>query len=90
MSSHAVKEKVTVSITPELVDAVDQEVRAHHADSRSAVVEEALRLWRVEQQRHAIEQGTEAYYRSRSQKEQREDHAWTRMTSRHAKRLWDE
>ena len=86
----AVKEKVTVSIDPELVNAVDQEVRVHHADSRSAVVEEALRLWQVEQRRHAIEQGVEHYYRSRSQKEQREDQAWTRLASRHAKRLWDE
>ena len=86
----AVKEKVTVSIDPDLVHAVDQEVRAHHVGSRSAVVEEALRLWQVEQQRRAIEQGTEAYYRSRSQKEQREDRTWTRLATRHARRLWDE
>jgi metal-responsive CopG/Arc/MetJ family transcriptional regulator len=88
--SDAVKEKVTVSLDPELVHAVDQAVRVHHADSRSAVVEEALRRWRVEQQRHAIEQGTEAYYRSRSQKEQREDQAWTRLASWHAQRLWND
>ena len=86
----AVKEKVTVSLDPELVHAVDQEVRAHHVDSRSAVVEEALRLWQVEQQRRAIEQRTEAYYRSRSQREQREDQAWTRLATRHAKRLWND
>ena len=86
----AVKEKVTVSIDPDLVDAVDREVRAHHVGSRYAVVEEDLRLWQVEQQRHAIEEGTEAYYRSRSQKEQRQDKAWTRLATRHAKRLWDE
>lgn len=85
-----VKEKVTVSIAPELVDAVDQEVRAHHADSRSAAVEDALRLWRTEQQRRAIKQGVQAYYRSRSQKEQREDRAWIRVASRHARRLWDD
>ena len=86
----AVKEKVTVSLNPELVNAVDQEVRAHHVDSRSAVVEEALRLWQIELQRRAIEQGTEAYYRLRSQKEQREDQAWTRLAGRHAKRLWND
>ena len=86
----AVKEKVTVSIDPALVDAVDHEVRAHQVHYSSAVVEEALRLWQVEQQRHAIEQGTEAYYRSRSHKEQREDQAWARLATRHAKRLWDE
>ena len=72
------------------MNAVDREVHAHHANSRSAVVEEALRLWQVEQQRHAIEQGVENYYRSRSQKEQREDLVWTRLASRHAKRLWDD
>ena len=86
----AVKEKVTVSLDPELVNAVDQEVRAHHVDSRSAVVEDALRLWQVEQRRRAIEQGTEAYYRSRSQKEQQEDQAWARLATRHAKQLWDD
>jgi Arc/MetJ-type ribon-helix-helix transcriptional regulator len=84
-----VKKKVTVSLDPELVHAVDLEVRAHHVGSRSAVVEEALRLWQVEQRRRAIEQGTEAYYHSRSQKEQQEDRAWTRLASRHAKRLWN-
>ena len=87
---HATKEKVTVSIDPELVDVVDQEVRTHHAGSRSAVVEEALRLWRIEQHRRAIEQGTEAYYRSRSPKEQQEDRQWTKFTSRYAKRFWDD
>jgi len=84
-----VKEKVTVSIAPELVEAVDQEVRVHHATSRSAVMEEALRLWRLEHRRRAIEHGVEAYYRSRSRKEQREDRAWTRLAGRHAPRLWD-
>ena len=87
---NAVKEKVTVSLNPELVGAVDQEVLARHADSRSAVIEEALRLWWVEQRRRAIARGTEAYYRSRSQKEQREDRAWTRLAARHARRLWDD
>lgn len=86
----AVKEKVTVSLDAELVHAVDQEVRAHHAGSRSAVVEEALRLWQLEQRRQAIEQGTEGYYRSRSQQEQREDRAWTRLAAQRARRLWDE
>ena len=87
---NAIKEKVTVSIDPQLVNAVDREVRTHHASSRSAVVEEALRLWQIEQQRHAIEQGTEAYYHSRSEKEQQEDRAWTHLATRHAKRLWHE
>lgn len=84
------KEKVTVSIDPRLVAAVDQEVRVHHADSRSAVVEEAIRLWQHEQRRRAIEVGVEAYYRARSRQEQQEDRAWGRVASRQAKSLWND
>ncbi len=85
-----VKEKITVSIAPELVDAVDQEIRAQQAGSRSAVFEAALQLWRTEQHRRAIEQATAAYYRSRSVKEQWEDRQWTQSTSRYANRLRDD
>ncbi len=84
------KEKVTVSIDPGLVAAVDAEVRSHHAGSRSAVVEGALRLWRIEQQRHAIEAGVAEYYHSRTLKEEKEDRTWSRLASRHAKRLWND
>ena len=86
----AAKGKVTVSIDPELVEVVDRQVRAHHAGSRSAVVEEALRLWWLEQRRHAIEEGVAVYYRSRSRRERQEDQAWTRLASRTASRLWDD
>jgi len=86
----SVKEKVTVSIDPALVAAVDQEVRSHHAGSRSAVVEEALRLWEMEQQRRAIEKGVEEYYHSRTRKEAREDLAWSRFSGRQAGSLWND
>ena len=86
----SVKEKVTVSLDRELVDVIDQEVHAHHADSRSTVVEEALRLWRMRQHRQAIEQGVEAYYRSRSPEEKQEDQSWARFASRQAKDLWND
>ncbi len=85
-----VKEKVTVSIDPRLIAAVNREVRTHHAPSRSAVVEEALRLWQREQRRHAIESGVAEYYQSRSPKEKQDDKAWGRFSSRHAKSLWNE
>ena len=88
--ANAAKEKVTVSIDPQLVAEVDREVQAHHAGSRSAIVEEALRLWRIEQMRREIERGVEEYYRSRSRKEEREDRAWSRHSSRQAKHLWDD
>lgn len=53
-------------------------------------VEDALRLWQLEQLQRAIAQGTEDYYRLRSQCEQREDQAWARCMSRHALRRWNE
>ncbi len=86
----AVKEKITVSLDPDLVEVVDREVQAHHAGSRSAVLEDALRLWRLERQRRAIEEGVAAYYQSRAQKERREDQAWTRLAGRQALRLWND
>jgi Arc/MetJ-type ribon-helix-helix transcriptional regulator len=85
-----VKEKVTVSIDPDLVNVVDREVRAHHSGSRSAVVEEALRLWQVERQRCTIERETEAYYRALSSKDRREDRTWVSLSGQYAKRFWDE
>ena len=85
-----VKEKLTVSLDPRLVDVIDQEIQAHHANSRSAVVEEALRLWRTKQHRQAIEQGVESYYQSRSRKEKQEDQTWARFASRQAKDLWND
>ena len=87
---NAVKEKVTMSLDPELVQAVDREVRARHANSRSAVMEEALRLWQAAQRRRAIEEGVETYYQTRSEKERREDRNWTRLASRQTKRLWND
>lgn len=84
-----VKEKVTVSLDPELVHVVDREVRGHRAFSRSAVVEDALRLWRLEHQRQVIEQGVAAYYRARTPAEQQEDRHWSRVSSRQAAHRWD-
>jgi metal-responsive CopG/Arc/MetJ family transcriptional regulator len=84
---NSVKDKVTVSLDPNLLALVDQEVRAHHASSRSALVEEAIQLWRTEQQRRAIEEGVTEYYRSRTRKEEREDRSWSRLATRQAKHL---
>ncbi len=86
----AVKEKVTVSLDPHLLESVDREVGAHHAGSRSEVVEEALGLWQLEKQRQSIERGVAAYYQSRSRKEAQEDRAWARLASRQAKRFWND
>lgn len=90
MRGVASKAKVTVSVERALVLAVDEAVRHHEADSRSAVMEQALQLWRLEQKRMRLEREVEEYYRSRSLKERSEDHEWARLTSHQAKRLWEE
>jgi len=82
------KLKVTLSLDQELLGTVDTAVKRELADSRSAVVEEAIRLWQVEQKRQWVERETEAYYRAQSAAERREDRAWTKLSGRAAKRLW--
>ena len=90
MRGMSAKAKVTVSVERDLVSAVDEAVRHHQADSRSAIVEGALRLWQLEQKRMWLEQQVEHYYRSRSPKERQEDRQWTTLASRQATRLWED
>ena len=87
---NAIKDKITVSIEPGLLQAIDLEIRSHHANSRSSVIEKAIRFWQLEQRRRAIEQQTEAYYRSRSKTEQKEDREWGRIAARQIKYLWND
>jgi Arc/MetJ-type ribon-helix-helix transcriptional regulator len=47
--------KITATLDPELLAAVDAYVAAHPATDRSAVLDEALRLWRVRQLERAME-----------------------------------
>lgn len=90
MRGEVSKAKVTVSVERGLVSAVDEAVRHHEANSRSAVVEEALQLWRLEHKRMRLEQQVEQYYRSRGLRERQEDRAWATLASRQAKPLWEE
>ena len=84
------KLKVTLSLDRSLLGAVDAAVKDEAAGSRSAAVEEALRLWQLEHKRHRLEREVEVYYRSLTSRERREDRAWAQMSGRHVKRLWEE
>lgn len=84
------KAKVTVSVGQDLVLAVDEAVKHHAASSRSAVVEEALRLWQLEQKRAQLDHDVEAYYRALSPQERVEDRNWAKIAARHAGKLWEE
>lgn len=83
------KLKVTLSLDRTLIGAVDEAVKCELADSRSAAVEEAIRIWRLEQRRQQIEQEVVAYYRSLTAAERREDRSWARAGVQHAKRRWE-
>ena len=87
---HAPKEKITVSLDPILIHAVDAAIKAKHGGSRSAVVEKALRLWQLEQRRKSIEKQTEEYYQSRSKAEVKEDLEWGRLAAQQFKYLWND
>jgi Arc/MetJ-type ribon-helix-helix transcriptional regulator len=47
--------KVTATLDPELLAAVDAHVAAHPELDRSAVIDEALRLWRTRELERAME-----------------------------------
>ena len=84
------KAKVTLSLDQALLGAVDEAVKRDVADSRSAVVEAALRLWKVERRRQWLEREVEAYYRAQTPAERQEDRAWTKLAGRQARRLWED
>jgi Arc/MetJ-type ribon-helix-helix transcriptional regulator len=50
--------KITATLDPDLLASVDAYVAAHPALDRSAVIDEALRLWRA----HELEQAMEAQF----------------------------
>ena len=57
MTAPPTKRRVSVTIDADLMDAIDR-----LSDNRSAVIEEALRLWRT----HKINEQLRQFYQSRS------------------------
>lgn len=83
------KSKVTVTLSPDLIRKLDDILNASASGSRSRLVEEALRWWLREQTVKELERQTEEYYHSLSKAERKEDHEWSKIAARSAKRLWD-
>ena len=54
-SAHRRRPKVTATLDPDLLASVDAYVAAHPDLDRSAVIDEALRLWRAHELQHAME-----------------------------------
>jgi len=80
------KARVTMTIAPETVAALDRAVKTRGLPSRSKALEVALNHWLSEHKRQQIERDIEEYYRSRGAREKREDREWARFSSRQAAR----
>ncbi|MBD0334778.1 MAG: hypothetical protein ICV62_04765, partial [Cyanobacteria bacterium Co-bin13] len=69
------KRRVSVTIDADLLDAIDQ-----LSDNRSAVIEEALRLWQAQQIQSQLRQ----FYQNRSQSDLQEEETWAQETQDNA------
>ena len=89
-NASAIKVKVTASLDPDLVKAIDKYLKESKTRSRSQFIEDILRSWQREQKKRHIESEIEQYYQSLSDKEQKEDHEWTDIAALSASHIWEE
>jgi metal-responsive CopG/Arc/MetJ family transcriptional regulator len=83
------KSKITVTLSNDIVRQIDKLLDSPEANSRSQLVEEAVRRWLRDQAQKDIERQTEEYYLSLSKAEHKEDRQWSKIAARSAKRLWN-
>lgn len=88
-TARSIKSKITVTLSPDLVRQLDAFLHSPEAGSRSQLVEEALNLWLRDHAQQELERQMEAYYRSLSKAERKEDRQWTKIAARSAKRHWE-
>ena len=86
----SVKIKVTASLDPELVKAIDGYLDEIQVRSRSQLIEKILRKWHEEKKRREIENKVEQYYLSLSNEEREEDRKWSKIAAKSAKHLWED
>ncbi len=87
---HKTKVKVTVTLAPEIVAALDEKASMGGAGSRSAALEEVLREWQHAEALRKLEEETAAYYDSMSEQEKQEDDDWAEFSGRIAAETWRE
>jgi len=84
------KVKVTASLDPDLVKAIDGYLRESKARSRSQLIEDVIRSWHMEQKKRKLEYEIEQYYLSLSDGERKEDQEWTDIAAQSIHHLWEE
>ena len=84
------KVKVTASLDPDLVKAIDGYLKESKARSRSQLIEDVIRSWHMEQKKRKLECEIEKYYLSLSDGERKEDQEWTDIAAQSIHHLWEE
>lgn len=77
-----VKEKVTVTLSPQVIRRIDRWCDEMKVNSRSAAIEHFLQKSMLSDEERRLEAATEAYYRSLSDQETQEDRKWAKQSSR--------
>jgi metal-responsive CopG/Arc/MetJ family transcriptional regulator len=88
-NAHYSKSKITVTLSPDLVQKLDALLDSKKNRSRSQLMERALREWLHEQAAMELNRQTEEYYRNLSSVEREEDKKWSKIAAHSAKRFWD-
>lgn len=76
---HQRKHKVSLSLPADLVDWIDRQAARKRGETRSGVVEQAVRGWAKRSAAKDIEDATIAYYQAMAPSELKEDEAWSRL-----------
>ncbi|NCQ33087.1 MAG: hypothetical protein GW802_37700 [Armatimonadetes bacterium] len=85
----ATKAKVTLTLDPDLVAAVDAYAGNGMPRSRSATVEETLRQWRHQAAVQECEREIEDYYTSMTDEERADYEDGSEFASKAAKSVWE-
>ena len=82
------KVKITATIDPDVVSAIDTYLRKTKNRSRSKLIEDILHSWYTEQKKSEIEKKIKEHYLSLSEDEKKEDKEWTKIAAKSVKNLW--
>lgn len=73
------KHKVSLSLPADLVTWIDRQAARKRGQTRSGVVEQAVRSWARRSAAKDIEDATVAYYQAMTSSERDDDEAWSRL-----------
>ena len=85
MAQRTQRVRVTASLSAGMIKALDTLAKRRGLSSRSRALGVALSYWLAEQERRRVEEEFEAYYKSRTNEEKKEDREWAAFAS---KSLW--